>query len=39
VDDEDELMYPETVPGLVDYAEGDLEGLARLGRGPCVPEL
>jgi hypothetical protein len=39
VDDEDELMYPETVAGLVDFAAGDLEGLSRLGRGPCVPEL
>jgi len=39
VDDDDQLMYPETNPGVVDFAAGDLEGLARLGRGPCVPEL
>jgi hypothetical protein len=39
VDDEDQLMYPETRPGLTDYAGGDLTGLSRLGAGPCVPEL
>jgi hypothetical protein len=39
VDDDGQLMYPQTVPGLVDFHDGDLEGLSRLGRGPCVPEL
>jgi hypothetical protein len=39
VDDEDQLMHPETVAGVTDFANGDLAGLARLGRGPCVPEL
>lgn len=39
VDDTSQLLHPETVPGVTDYAAGDLTGLARLGRGPCVPEL
>jgi hypothetical protein len=39
VDDEAQLLYHETVPGVTDFAAGDLEGLARLGRGICVPEL
>ena len=39
VDDETQLMYPETRPGVTDYEDGDLTGLSRLGAGPCVPEL
>jgi hypothetical protein len=39
VDDESQLLHPETVPGVTDFADGDLTGLTRLGRGPCVPEL
>ena len=39
VDDPHQLMYPETRLGVVDFAAGDLTGLAQLGRGPCVPEL
>jgi hypothetical protein len=39
VDDDDQLMYPETRPGVTDFADGDLTGLSRLGAGPCVPEL
>jgi len=39
VDDETQLLHPETVPGVTDFADGDLTGLTRLGRGPCVPEL
>jgi hypothetical protein len=39
VDDDSQLLYPETVPGVTDYAAGDLTGLSRLGQGPCVPEL
>jgi hypothetical protein len=37
VEDETQLMNPMTVPGLTDFAAGDLEGLARLGLGPCAP--
>lgn len=39
VDDPAQLMYPETVPDVVDFAAGDLEGLSRLGRGACVPQV
>lgn len=39
VDDATQLMYPETRSGVTDFAAGDLTGLARLGSGPCVPEL
>ena len=39
VDDESQLLHPETVPGITDFAAGDLTGLSRLGQGPCVPEL
>ena len=39
VEDESQLMNPETVPGVTDFAAGDLAGLARLGRGPCAPLL
>ncbi len=39
VDDESQLLHPQTVPGVTDFADGDLTGLARLGRGACVPEL
>lgn len=37
VPDPSELMYKETVRGASDYADGDLRGLAILGRGPCFP--
>jgi hypothetical protein len=37
VADETQLMNPETIPGVTDFAAGDLEGLSRLGRGPCAP--
>ncbi|TKJ26475.1 matrixin family metalloprotease [Blastococcus sp. CCUG 61487] len=39
VDDAAQLMFPkvENAPGYL--AGGDLTGLARLGSGPCVPEL
>jgi hypothetical protein len=38
VDDDAELMSPEL--GLArQFGAGDLHGLARLGRGPCFPEL
>lgn len=39
VDDPAELMHPEGQPGASGYGPGDRAGLARLGRGPCVPEL
>ncbi len=39
VDDDGQLMYPEVQPEVTDLADGDLTGLARLGAGPCVPEL
>jgi hypothetical protein len=39
VDDAAQLMYPEARREVTDYAAGDLTGLARLGAGPCVPEL
>ena len=39
VDDEGQLMYPEARRDDRDFAAGDLTGLARLGRGQCVPEL
>ena len=39
VHDESQLLHPQTVPGVTDLADGDLTGLARLGRGACVPEL
>jgi hypothetical protein len=38
VSDPGQLMYPQT-GDVVDFAAGDLTGLARLGAGECVPEL
>lgn len=34
-----QLMHPQLLPGSVDYAAGDLTGLAELGRGACVPAV
>lgn len=39
IDDPAELMYPEGQLGVITYGAGDRAGLARLGQGPCVPEL
>ena len=39
VDDPGQLMYPEARREVTDFAAGDHTGLARLGSGPCVPEL
>lgn len=39
VDDDDELMYPEANVQVDDLGPGDRTGLARLGAGPCVPDL
>ena len=38
VSDPNQLMYPAASSAL-DFAAGDLTGLARLGAGPCAPEL
>jgi len=34
-----QLMYPQTQPGVIDFGAGDLTGLAALGRGTCLPDL
>ena len=39
VDDEAQLMFPETRRSLTGFAGGDRTGLAALGAGACVPEL
>jgi hypothetical protein len=39
VDDARELMYPTSGGDVVDFAAGDLTGLAALGAGRCVPAL
>lgn len=39
VDDPTQLMYPQAGASRLDFAAGDLSGLAKLGRGPCAPEL
>ncbi|MCZ2858826.1 matrixin family metalloprotease [Blastococcus sp. VKM Ac-2987] len=39
VDDDRELMFPETRRAVTDFSGGDLTGLAALGQGGCVPEL
>lgn len=38
-DDPSQLMHAEGHPGIVEHQPGDLEGLARLGRGACVRRL
>jgi hypothetical protein len=35
VDDPSQLMYPSTTPLVVDFADGDLRGLAAVSAGPC----
>ena len=39
VDDERQLMYPTSQGDVLDFAAGDLTGLAALGNGSCVPRL
>jgi len=39
VDDAHQLMYPTSSGDVLDYAAGDLTGLAALGTGRCVPAL
>jgi curved DNA-binding protein CbpA len=34
-----QLMYPQSQPGVTDFGAGDLNGLAALGRGTCLPDL
>jgi hypothetical protein len=34
-----QLMYPKSQPGVTDFGEGDLTGLAALGTGTCLPDL
>ena len=37
IDDPSQLMSPDLTQAVTDYADGDLTGLAILGRGPCAP--
>jgi hypothetical protein len=37
--DDRQLMYPETGGDVLDFAAGDLTGLAAVGSGRCVPAL
>lgn len=39
VDDPTQLMYSQASHDILDFADGDLTGLALLGQGECVPEL
>ncbi len=39
VDDQAQLMFPTITPTVTGFNDGDLEGLAALGRGACFPEL
>jgi len=39
VTDANQLMYPESQPGVTDFGAGDLAGLATLGKGACLPNL
>ncbi|MFL6094343.1 MAG: matrixin family metalloprotease [Blastococcus sp.] len=39
VEDDQQLMYPQTHGDVLDFAAGDLTGLAALGSGRCVPAL
>jgi hypothetical protein len=39
VDDATQLMYPRATGAVRTFQAGDLAGLARLGTGPCVPQL
>ncbi len=37
--DPTQLMFPRPAPGVLDFADGDRRGLARLGSGRCFPGL
>jgi hypothetical protein len=39
VNDPEQLMFAQSVPGVTDFAAGDLTGLSVLGTGPCAPEI
>jgi predicted Zn-dependent protease len=39
VDDAKQLMYPQSQGDVLDFAGGDLTGLAALGSGRCLPAL
>jgi hypothetical protein len=39
VSDDSQLMSPTLSENLTDFANGDLEGLAALGRGPCLADI
>jgi hypothetical protein len=39
VDDEGQLMHPQSDPEITVFQDGDRRGLARLGAGSCHPEL
>ncbi len=39
VDDRKQLMYPTINSNITGFNEGDLEGLAALGRGACFPQI
>jgi hypothetical protein len=39
VSDDSQLMSPTLSGDLTDYASGDLEGLAVLGQGQCLPDI
>lgn len=39
IDDPTQLLFPALQPNVHDFAGGDLEGLAALGAGRCMPEI
>lgn len=39
IDDPSQLMFPSLQPNVREFAGGDLEGLAALGAGRCMPEI
>jgi hypothetical protein len=39
VSDRTQIMFSEGRPDVTDYADGDLRGLAALGRGACAPDV
>lgn len=39
VDDPTQLLYPSLQPHVTEFGGGDLEGLATLGSGRCMPEI
>ncbi len=39
VNDATQVMYPRASRAVLNYAPGDLNGLAQLGQGPCQPDI